>query len=206
MRSITGVLGPALVVLVAVPSASGFAQSNGAVRNLTQPGAGAPTAARRLAPAEIISHVERAGFDPMSGPVQHGRVYVLFALDATDRAVKLTVDADSGRVLWVAGIADTWYGNPSNHAWRRYGPPLVPPADMPNMRPGWNNIGPVTRNSSLRQSPPLPRTRPTDHSSAAAKDGTPAAQGEPAAAAPGRPNGAALPAAPPTMVPVAPLE
>jgi len=206
MRRITGVLWPALVVLVAVPSASGFAQSNGAVRNLTQPGAGTPTAARRLAPAAIISHVERAGFDPMSGPVQHGRVYVLFALDATDRAVKLTVDADSGRVLWVAGIAGTWYGNPGHHAWWRYGPPLVPPADMPNMRPGWNNIGPVTRNSSLRQSPPLPRTRPTDHSSAATKDGTPAAQGEPAAAAPGRPNGAALPAAPPTMVPVAPLE
>ncbi|HKD24743.1 MAG TPA: hypothetical protein VKC66_02330 [Xanthobacteraceae bacterium] len=204
MRRITGVLGPALVVLVAVPSASGFAQSNGAVRDLIRPSAATRTAARTLAPAEIISHVERAGFDPMSGPVQHGRVYVLFALDPTDRAVKLTVDADSGRVLWVAGIAGTWYGNPGHHAWWRYGPPPVPPADMPNMRPGGNNIGPVTRNSSLRLSPPLPRTRPADLSSAAAKDSTP--QSEPAAAAPGRPNGAPLPSTPPTMVPVAPLE
>src|SRR5262249_5232433 len=142
MSRIKGVLGPALVIFVAVPSALALAQSNGAVRDMPRSGAGASVTIDTLAPAEIVTEAQRAGFDPISGPVQRGRVYILFALDPNDRRVKLTVDAGSGRVLWVTGVTGTRYGGPgyADQAWWRYEHAPVPPADIPNMRPGWNNL------------------------------------------------------------------
>ena len=223
MKEIKGALGPAVATFVATMPVLGFAQSNGTAQDVTSPVAGASTAVT-LAPAEIVTEVQRAGFDPISGPVQRGRVYVLFALDRNERDVKLTVDAGSGRVLWVTGIAGTRYGGPGYYgyrAWWRYDRPPVPPAAIPNTGPGWNNFGPVTRDSSIRPFPPLPRTRPAGPASAVAKDTAPPSPypspqaregregGEPKMAAPSRSDvapTATLAPAQPAMVPVAPLE
>jgi hypothetical protein len=104
------------------------------------------------------------------------------------------------------------YGDPGYYGyhvlWRDERPP-VPPADIPNIAPARNNLGSVRSNASTRRSPPLPRIRPADLASGVAKESAPRAQGEPKAAAPGRSDvvpAATLPVAPPTMVPVAPLE
>jgi hypothetical protein len=195
MTGIKGALGPAVAIFAATLPLLGFAQSSGVVRDITRPAAGTSAPVDTLAPAEIVAQVQRAGFDPISGPVQRGRVYVLFALDPNDRHVKLTVDAASGSVLWVTGIAGTRYGDPGYYgyrAWWRYERPPVPPAAIPNMGPGWNNFRPVTRDASVRPSPPLPRTRPASLAGA-----TPVRS---------EPQAAAAPVPPVTMVPVAPLE
>src|SRR6266849_4623549 len=110
MRRIKGALGPAVVIFVATLPVLGLAQSNGAVRDITPPVAGTSATGGTLAPAEIVTDVQRARFEPISRPVQRGRVYVLFALDPNARDVKLTIDAGSGRVLWVTGIVGTRYG------------------------------------------------------------------------------------------------
>jgi hypothetical protein len=84
----------------------------------------------------------------------------------------------------------------------RYEHPPVPPADIPN-------VGPVRNNASAKRSPPLPRIRPSNFATGAAKESVPAPQAEPRAAAADRlgvaPPTTSRPGAP-TMVPIAPLE
>src|SRR5258708_22071987 len=110
MRRIKWALGSALVVFVAMPPVLAVAQSSGGARDTTWPLAGVSATLGMLAPAEIEAEVRRAGFEPISRPLQRGRVYVLFALDPYDMDVKLTVDAGSGRVLRVTGVSGTRYG------------------------------------------------------------------------------------------------
>jgi hypothetical protein len=221
MRSIKWALASALVVVAAMPPVLALAQSNGAARDIAWPPAGVSATAGALAPPEIEAAARRAGFEPISRPLQRGRVYVLFALDPYDIDVRLTVDAGSGRVLRVAGMGGTRYGGAEYfyRPWSRYERPPAPPGDIPNMWPGRNNSGSVRSSASLRPALPLPRTRPADLTSAAAKETAlppqPAQQaregrevGEPKTTAPVRevaPAAKALPMAP-TMVPVAPLE
>jgi hypothetical protein len=162
------------------------AQADGAALDMpfdmTWPVAGTPGMAGPLPPAEILAEVRREGFYPVSRPVHRGRVYVLFAVDQDDMDVKLTVDAASGRILWVAG-AVAHLGGPGHYGYRTHWRSAhLPPEDIvPNAH------GAGTRHTSLKRFPPLPRTRPVDLA------GTPPSAA--AAAAPGV-----------TMVPVAPLE
>ncbi len=222
MTGIKWALGSALVV-AAMPPVLALAQSSGMARDTTGPVAGVSAILGMLAPAEIEAEVRRAGFEPMNRPIQRGRVYVLFALDPYDMDVKLTVDAGTGRVLWVRGVSGARYGGAGYYSyrpWSRFERPPTPPGDIPNIWPGKNNSGSVRSSASLRPAPPLPRTRPADLTSAAAKETAPpphpahqAREGregdEPKTTAPVRsdvaPAAKALPMAP-TMVPVAPLE
>lgn len=184
-----------------------LAQPDGAAFDMTWP-AGAAAMAGTLPPAEILAEVRREGFYPIGRPVQRGRVYVLFAVDQDDMDVKLTVDAASGRVLWVVGVV-AHFGGPGYYGyrsiWRSERPPPVPPAEVPSAGPTVrNNTGSAgTRHhASMKHAPPLPRIRPASLAGAAAKDNALPAQTRPEAAAAIRPG-----AAPPvTMVPVAPLE
>jgi hypothetical protein len=223
MRRVKWALASALVVVAAMRPVLALAQSSGVARDIAWPPAGVPATAGALAPPEIEAAVRRAGFEPVSRPLQRGRVYVLFALDPYDMDVKLTVDAGSGRVLWVTGVSGTRYGGAgydSYRPWSRYERPPTPPGDIPNIWPGRSNSGPIRSSVSLRPALPLPRTRPADLTSAAAKETAPPPQpaqqaregregGEPKTTAPVRsdvaPAAKVLPMAP-TMVPVAPLE
>ncbi len=219
MRGIKCTLGCALVVFAAMPPVLAPAQPNGLPRDMTPPFAGVSAPLGMLAPPEIEAEVRRAGFEPISRPVQRGHVYLLLALDPYDIDVRLTVDAGSGRVLRVTGIP-RYGGYYSDRPWSRYERPPTPPGDIPNMWPGKNNSGPVRSSASIRPALPLPRTRPADLTSAAVKETARpphSAQqaterkegGELKTTAPVRsdvaPAAKALPMAP-TMVPVAPLE
>jgi hypothetical protein len=147
--------------------------------------------------------VRRAGFEPISRPVQRGSVYVLSALDRNDIDVRLTIDARSGRLLSVADISSTRYGGYYGYpAWLRQARPPLPPADIPNIGPDMNNFRPDR--TAVRRSPPLPPTRPGDLTSAVNKQSVAPAE----ATAPVPPDAApaAKPPGGPTMVPVAPLE
>jgi hypothetical protein len=211
MTSIKRALGSALVIFVAVPPVLALAQSNGVAGDVTRPVAGVSATAGTLAPPEIVTEVRRAGFEPISRAVQRGPVYVLFALD-DDMDVKLTVDARSGRVLSVTDVIGRPYGLPGYYGYHplsRYERPPIPPGDIPNIGPGRNNSRLDRTNASVRRSPPLPRTRPVGLTSAVGKESAPPAQNATNAAAPGRSDvapAAKSPPAPPTMVPVAPLE
>jgi hypothetical protein len=225
MRRIKWALGSALVVFAAMPPVLALAQSSGVARDTNWPVVGGSAPLGMLAPPEVEAAVRRAGFEPTSRAIQRGRVYVLFALDPYDMDVKLTVDAGSGRVLWVTGVIGTRYagaGYYSYRPWSRYERPPTPPGDIPNAWPGKNNSGLVRNSASMRPALPLPRTRPADLTTAAAKETAPPPRayplpqagerregGEPKTTAPVRSDGApaakALPIAP-TMVPVAPLE
>jgi hypothetical protein len=224
MRRIKWAPASALAVVAAMPPVLALAQSSGVARDMAWPPAGVSATAGMLAPAEIEAEVRRAGFEPISRPFQQGRVYVLFALDPYDRDVRLTVDAGSGRVLRVAGIprygGAGYSGYYGDRLWSRYERPPVPPSDIPNIWPGRSNSGSVRSSTSLRPALPLPRTRPADPISAAAKETAPPPHpaqqarestggGEPKTTAPVRsdvaPAAKALPMTP-TMVPVAPLE
>jgi hypothetical protein len=204
-----------------MPPVLALAQPSGVARDTAWPPAGVPATLGMLAPAEIEAEVRRAGFEPVSRPVQRGRTYVLFALDPYDMDVRLTVDAGSGRVLWVAGIprygGAGYYGD---RALSRYDRPPIPPGEIPNTWPGKNNSGSVRSSAAMRPALPLPRTRPANLTSAAAKETAPPPHpaqqveerregGEPKTTAPVRsdvaPAAKALPMAP-AMVPVAPLE
>ena len=112
-------------------------------------------------------------------------------------------------IILFAVIAPIWAVAPVPNAmaqavtgrWPPYLYPPVPPAAIPNM-------GSVRNNAPTRRSAPLPRARPGDLATGAARKTLPEAQAEPrAATAPGQ-SGVAPPATPtvPTMVPVAPLE
>ena len=199
MRSIV----PAVGFFVAVSLEPALAQSDGAVLDMTWP-AGAAAMAGTLPPAEILAEVRREGFYPISRPVQRGRVYVLFAVDQDDIDVKLTVDAASGEVLWIAGVA-AHFGGPGYYGhrsiWRREHQPL-PPVDVPSAGPNVRNSAGSAgggRPVSMKRFPPLPRIRPASLAGAAKVDPPPGQSGRPSAVQPGT-----APAV--TMVPVAPLE
>jgi hypothetical protein len=178
-------VGSVLVALIAV--ALVVAPTNGATQDIGRAVAGGSTTLPALAPSQIIMQVRRAGFEPISRPVQRGQVYVLSALDGDDIVVRLTVDARSGRLLWVADVSGTRYGG-------YYGYPAAPPRVRPPAPP-------ADIQTAVRRSPPLPHTRPGGLTSAVNKESTAAAPVPPdAAAAANRPPVA------PTMVPVAPLE
>lgn len=199
MNRIKRALGPAVGLFVAVSPGLALAQADGAAPELTEMTfddvtlpemnwPGAVMASGTLPPREILAEVRREGFYPVGRPVQRGPVYVLFAVDQDDFDVKLTVDAASGRVLWVAG-AVARFGGPGYYGhrsvWREH--PPVPPVEVPAPR----NISVVagTRHTSLKRFLPLPRSRPAGLAAAPARDD------------------AALPVAPAvTMAPVAPLE
>jgi hypothetical protein len=179
--SAAGIL--AIGTFVAAMPEMALAQTDGEDVDMTLSGSGAAWPASRLAPAEIAAKVRRAGFHPVSRPVRRGRVYVLFAVDQDDMDVKLTVDAESGRVLWAAG-AVAHLGGPGYYRslWHAERPP-VPPADIP----GAAATSRKTTGRNAKPFPPLPRTRPLDL-------GGEAQGGEPQASS-------AI-----TLVPVAPLE
>src|SRR5258708_33217445 len=209
MRRIKGALGSALVIFAAMPPVLGLAQSSGVAGDIPGPPARVWPTAGALAPQEIEAEVRRAGFEPISRPVQRGRVYVLLALDPYDMAVKLTVDIGSGRVLRVTDVIGTRYGGAGSYRpLSRYERPPIPPGDIPNIWPGKNNSGPIRSGATMRPSLPLPRTRPADLTSAAAKETAPPPHpaqqardgreaGAPQNIAPGRPHGAPAPKAPP---------
>jgi hypothetical protein len=196
MRRIRSALGSALVALGAVLAVASAAPSNGAAQDVSRAVAGGSATLRTLAPSEIIMEVRRVGFEPLGRPVQRGPVYIVFALAGNGSDVKLTVDARSGRLLWVADISGPRYGGYYGYpVWPRRVGPLVPPAEIPNM----NDVRPDRTATFARPSPPLPRTRPGELTSAANK--------EPPDQAPAHPEAAAKPPpVAPTMVPVAPLE
>ena len=203
MNRIMRSLAPAVGLFVVVAPQLTLAQSDGTTFDMSGPG-GAAAISSTLPPAEILAEVRREGFYPIGRPVQRGRVYVLFAVDQDDMDVKLTVDAASGRVLWVAG-AVPHFGGPGYYGyrsiWRSERPP-VPSADVPDAGPTvWNNtrFAGTRRHASIRRFPPLPRVRPASLAGAAARDSAPT-QAKPQAAA------VQPAAAPVTMVPVAPLE
>jgi hypothetical protein len=203
MRRI-GALGSALVALIAGAAALAIAPSNGVAQDISRAVAGGSTTPRTLAPSEIMMEVRRTGFEPISRPVQRGSVYVVVALDGDDLDVRLTIDAHSGRLLWVADVRGTryggYYGYPAGP--RRVRPP-VPPVDIPSSGPDRNNLRPDTTAAFVRPSPPLPRTRPGELTSAVNKESAVPAP----AAAPVNPDVAPAAKLPPvTMVPVAPLE
>ncbi len=222
MKRIKRALGSALVIFVAAPAVLALAPSSAVAQGLTRPVAGSGATVGMLAPSEIIIEVRRAGFEPISRPVQRGPVYVLLAFDDGDVDVKLTVDARSGRVLWVSDVIRERYGGHYGYpALPRYGRPPVPPADIPNIGPGRNNFRPDRATTFVRPSAPLPRTRPADLIGGAPKESAPpvapslpspasgGGKGGGNVAAPVHPDVApaakSLPA-PPTRVPVAPLE
>jgi hypothetical protein len=205
-----------------MPPVSVLAQSSNLPRDTNRPVVGASAPLDMLAPTQIEAAVRRVGFEPTSRAVQRGRVYVLFALDRYDMDVKLTVDAGSGRVLWVTDAIGPRYagaGYYSYRPWSRYDRPPTPPGDIPNIWPGKNNSGSVRNSAPMRPALPLPRTRPADLTAAAAKEAAPlprayplpqaGERGEPKTTAPVRSDLAPAAKAPPiapTMVPVAPLE
>jgi len=209
MNMTRGALWPVVAIFVAASPVLAPAQSS----YPTMPVAGASATAGMLGPWEIMAAVRRAGFDPISRPVQRGHVFLLRAVDQDDADVRLTVDAGTGRVLWIGGVAAMPYGGPDYYGgyrpWSGYARPPMPPANIPNTGPGRTSFAPAKNTASIQHSPPLPRTRPANLASGA-KQPAPVAQSEPKAAAPSQSN--ALPATPtaspaqPTMVPVAPLE
>jgi hypothetical protein len=200
MRRTKRALGSALVIFVAVAAALGLAQSESVAQDLTRPAAGGWATGGMLAPADIIIAARRAGFEPISRPVQRGPVYVLFALDDGDVDVKLTVDARSGRVLWVRDVIGPrysgYYGYP---ALPRYGRPPLPPGDIPDIGHGRNNFRPDGTTASVRRSPPLPRTRPADLTGAVNKQSAAPAQAAAKESAP--PAAPSLPSAGPLFNP-----
>jgi hypothetical protein len=82
-----------------------------------------------LPPPEIVASVRSAGFDPVSRPLHRGRVYIVFATDRDDIDVRLTIDAQSGRVLSVTRLAGELYEEPGYD--RGYVPPRVPQGYAP---------------------------------------------------------------------------
>jgi hypothetical protein len=210
MKRIKGALGPAVVIFVVAPLALALTHSNARAQAMTVPPA--PATVGTLSPPEIVAQVRRAGFDPVSHPVQRGNIYVLFALDPDYLDVRLTVDGRSGRVLWVTDVGGRRYGDSGYFGYRVFSRderPPIPPGDIPNIGPTRSNLGPVRSNASVRRSPPLPRLRPTDLTGAAPKESAPPVQSDPKATVPVRsdvPPAATARPAPPTMVPIAPLE
>jgi len=224
-------------VLVATSPLQAGAQSragaSGGASVVMAQAAGEPTDRGGLAPSEILASVRSAGFDPRSRPLQRGGVYFVFAVDRHYMDVRVTVDANSGRVLSSTRLAGVRYGGPGYDGYemlsRVYERPPTPPGDIPNRGAARNN-GAATSSTTR---PPLPRNRPGDAVTDAVTEAPPqavprvatppaglgdtTAEASPSpprsttpAAAAAAPPAAPLPAPPrpqqPTMVPIAPLE
>jgi hypothetical protein len=187
----------------------------------------APQASGALPPAEIVASVRSAGFDPLSRPLQRGAVYMLFAVDRYFMDVRLTVDARSGRVLAATRLAGASHGGPGYEGrlapYERlspgYEPAPIPPVAVPLQAPrrppiegrdgrrapaeraGASDPAELARRSATPSAAPapLPRARPDDVVSGGVKEPASPVQPDARAAAPSKP-------APPTMVPIAPLE
>ena len=119
-------------VLVAASSLQAGAQSRVGANIVVAQTAGEPTDRGGLAPPEILANVRSAGFDPRSRPLQRGGVYFVFAVDRHFMDVRVTVDANSGRVLSSTRLAGMRYGGPGYDGHevlsRVYERPPVPPA------------------------------------------------------------------------------
>jgi hypothetical protein len=196
-------LGSVLVALIAVTAAAlALAPSRGAAQEVSRTVAGGWTTLRTLAPSQIIMEVRRAGFKPISRPVQRGPVYLVSALDGDQFDVNLTLDAYSGRLLWVADMSRTRFGSYYGYpAWPYRARLLAPPAAIPNSGPDMN-VRPDR--IAVPNSPPLPRARPVELTSAVNMQSATVPAQEPLlpdVAAPAKP-----PPVAPTMVPIAPLE
>ena len=213
-----------LLAVMSPVSVSAQARSS-AGAGVAQAATGQPTDNGGLGAAEIISRVRSAGYDPRSRPLQRGAVYFLFALDRQYMDVRLTVDANSGRVLSATRLAGAHYGGPGydgHDVLTRIERPPVPPADIPNRGTARNNVPAASASPQA----PLPRARPGEVVTGAVTE----APAEPPAAPPAEPGTAtaeaptatvvvAPPVPPPTqspavlprpqqpaMVPIAPLE
>jgi hypothetical protein len=140
---------------------------------MTWPVTGSPGMAGSLPPADILAEVRREGFYPVSRPVHRGRVYVLFAVDQDDMDVKLTVDAASGRVLWVAE-AVAHLGGPGHYGYRTHWRAEHPNSEHLNSEHLNSEHSPPVESAnaaseshhgsrtSHKRFPPLPRSRPVD--------------------------------------------
>jgi hypothetical protein len=133
MNRITRSTVPAVGFFVAMSLELALAQPDGAAREMTWP-AGVAAMAGTLPTAEILAEVRREGFYPIGRPIQRGRVYALFAVDQDDMYVKLTVNAATGEVLWIARVmarvgGPGYYGHRS--IWRARRQPL-PHLEMPS--------------------------------------------------------------------------
>lgn len=163
MKRATGLalVGVAAVLVATSPLRVG-AQSRAGASVVTAQAAGEPTDRGGLAPSEILANVRSAGFEPRSRPLQRGGVYFVFALDRHYMDVRVTVDANSGRVLSSTRLAGVRYGGPGYDGYevlsRVNERPPVPPGDIPNRGAARNN-GAAT---SITTRPPLPRNRPGD--------------------------------------------
>jgi hypothetical protein len=214
MKTTHLILAGTVLLLVVMAPPQGGAQSNP-----PQAATGLPADVGGLAPARIIASVRSAGFDPLSRPVQRGGVYFLFAVDRQYMDVRLTVDANTGRVLSATRVAGMRLGGPGfegREALSRAYERPVPPGDIPNHGAGRNG------GSAAAPRPPLPRARPSDIVTGSVIEPdlqTLQTQAEPAAAASpaglgdttvASPPSSAPPPPPqppqPTMVPIAPLE
>jgi hypothetical protein len=90
--------------------------------------AGTPLA---LPPYEIVAIVRSTGLEPLSRPARQGPVYVLRALDAGGKEVRVLVDARMGRIVRVVPTAGQAAMPPP------YGMPpgrVVPDGNGPNSR------------------------------------------------------------------------
>jgi hypothetical protein len=186
------------------------------------PGAtGQPSDAGGFSPAEIINRVRAAGYEPRSQPLQRGSAYFVFALDRHYMDVRVTVDANSGRVISATRLAGARYGGPGyeGREVRTLERPPAPPGDIPNR---------AARTPAAAAQAPVPRARPGEAVTRAVTEATvdPPAAPPPSAPAPVSaappasvqpvviaPTSAPVPApgsAPvaqqPAMVPIAPLE
>jgi hypothetical protein len=119
---------------------------------------------------EVNTIIRSMGFDPTGAPVRRGPVYVIRAIDDDDIAVRITVDARSGRVLTVTELAaNDPYNTPG-----RFGSVPMPPAQVPAVTyraaptdgaPAQPAQPPAAAPPAVRQSAvtpriPTPRARP----------------------------------------------
>jgi hypothetical protein len=199
-------------LLATISPASVDAQSRGpGVGQAT----GTPADGGGLSVAEIVNRVRAAGYEPRSQPLQRGGVYFVFALDRHYMDVRVTVDANSGRVVSATRLAGARFGGPGYEGrgllLRGFERPPVPPGEIPN-RAARSTTTPAA-------AAPLPRSRPGEVVTGAVTEVTadPPAAPPPIAPAPAHteapappvsapPAVAASPAAQPAMVPIAPLE
>jgi len=53
----------------------------------------------QVPPDEVVRELERRNFHRISEPVQHGRIYLVYAVDPNGQDVELSIDAYDGRIV-----------------------------------------------------------------------------------------------------------
>jgi hypothetical protein len=144
---------PAIGLLVAAPE-RGSARSDGA--ELHAQGM-AWQANDVLPPADIRAEVRREGFHPVGRPALRGSVYALYAVDQDDFDVQLTVDAATGRVLWITD-AVAHFGGPGSYGHRSVWRVLAPVPPVATAAPVARNRTGAARQISMKRL--LPPVRP----------------------------------------------